>query len=278
MSLYKKNSPDENKPPDSTPSMFNRVNNYLLLSYSVTCFLIYYSVSALLYLNNQIILTIILPGLLAFVLPLYFLARRLSYGFLNEYRIKAPNLSTTWVVLLIAASAILPVDAVSGFFEKFKPVDADYTNLLISIKPKGFQSFLIVAFGIAVAAPFSEELLFRGFIQRILQRNMQKVFAVILSGLIFGALHFDMTLIPGIALLGIIFGYIFVRTENLFYSFSAHALYNFVSLLRLHYTSVNDIETGTISSPSGSWVVLSILVLFLGIYLLETKIASGKSK
>jgi membrane protease YdiL (CAAX protease family) len=85
-----------------------------------------------------------------------------------------------------------------------------------------------------------------------------------------------MTLIPGIALLGIIFGYIFVRTGNLFYSFSAHALYNFVSLLRLHYTSVNDIEAGTISSPSGSWIALSILVLFLGIYLLETKIASWK--
>jgi membrane protease YdiL (CAAX protease family) len=276
MSLYKKNSPYENKPPDSTPSMFKRVNNYLLLSYSVTCFLIYYSVSALLYLNNQIILAIILPGLLAFVLPLYFLTRRLSYGFLNEYRIKAPNLSTTWVVILIAASAILPIDAVSGFFEKFKPVDADYTNLLISIKPKDFQSFLVVAFCIAVAAPFSEELLFRGFIQRILQRNMQKTVAVVLSGLIFGALHFDMTLIPGIALLGIIFGYIFVRTGNLFYSFSAHALYNFVSLLRLHYTSVNDIEAGTISSPSGSWIALSILVLFLGIYLLETKIASWK--
>jgi membrane protease YdiL (CAAX protease family) len=272
----KNEKPDENKLPDSTPSMFSRINNYLLLSYSLTCFLIYYSLSAILYLNNQIILTLILPGLLAFVLPLYLLARRLSSGFLYEYRIKAPDLSTAGIVLLIAASAILPIDALSGFFERYRSVNPDYTDLLISIKPKGFQSFLVVALGIAFAAPLSEELLFRGFIQRILQRNTQKTLAIVLSGLIFGASHFDLALIPGIALLGIIFGYIFVRSGNLFYSFFAHALYNFVSLLRLHYTSVSDIKAGTISAPSGSWVALSVLVFFLGIYLFEKEIAAGK--
>lgn len=278
MPRYEKKYPDEKKPLDSKPSIFDQINNYLLLSYSAACFMIYFSVSSILYFNNWIILSIILPGLIAFVLPLYLLVRRFSSGFLYEYRIKPPDSSITGLVILITLSAILPVDAISSYFEQYRPVDADYTNLLISIKPKGLLSFLAVAFGVAVAAPFSEELLFRGFIQRILQRNTRKALAVILSGVIFGASHFDLSLIPGIAVLGIILGYIFLRTGNLFYSFSAHALYNFISLVRLHYTSETDIKGGEIASPSGSWVLLSILVFVLGIYLFETKMADGKTK
>ncbi|MDZ7860421.1 MAG: type II CAAX endopeptidase family protein [Candidatus Krumholzibacteriota bacterium] len=277
MPRYEKNYPDENKLPDLKPSIFDLINNYLLLSYSAACFMIYFSVSSILYFNNWIILSIILPGLIAFVLPLYLLAKRFSTGFLYEYRIKSPDSSIAVLVMLIALSAILPVDALSSYFEQYRSVDADYTNLLISIKPKGPASFLAAAFGLVIAAPFSEELLFRGFIQRIMQRNTRKILAVILSGVIFGASHFDLTLIPGIAVLGIILGYIFLRTGNLFYSFSAHALYNFISLLRLHYTSEADIKSGEIASPSGSWVLLSILVFFLAIYLFETKTANGEN-
>jgi len=257
--------------------MFNYVNNYLLLFYSLTCFLIYYTLSSLLYLNGQVILSIILPGIIAFVLPLYLLTARFTTGFAAEFRLKRPRPVPAVLVILIASGAVLPVDAVAGFFERFRPVDADYINLLIAIKPKGILSFLAVAFGLVISTPFTEELIFRGFIQRVFQRNMSPLPAIALSGLIFGIAHFDPALIPGTAMLGALFGYVYYRTANLSYPFMAHALFNSVSLLRLHSTSEEGLRSGAVYQPPLVWILLSAAVLVFSIIYLEKYIngASG---
>ncbi len=249
--------------------MIDYVNNYLLLFFSLTCFLIYYSISGLLYLNGQIILSVIVPGVVAFVLPLYLLTIRFTGGFTTEFRLKRPRPVPTALIVLIASGSVLPVDAVAGFFERFRPVDADYINLLIAIKPKGFFSFCALAFGLVISGPFAEELIFRGFIQRIFQRNMSPFPAIALSGLIFGIIHFDPALIPGTAMLGVLFGYVYYRSENLFYPFLAHALFNLVSLLRLHSTSEEALEAGAVYQPPLIWLLFSAAVLVFSILYLE---------
>jgi membrane protease YdiL (CAAX protease family) len=270
------NSQNNGGSPPPKPSIFSLINNYVLLFYAVTCFIIYYTLSGLLYLNGQVILSIILPGLVAFVLPLYLLTSRVTTGFSSEFGLKAPEAAQTGLVILIAAGSVLPVDAVAGFFEQFRPVDADYINLLIAIKPKGILSFCALAFGLVITGPFAEELIFRGFIQRIFQRNMGPAPAVALSGLIFGISHFDLTLIPGTTALGVIFGYIYLRSGNLFYPFFAHALFNLVSLLRLHFTSVDALKSGGVYQPPVLWVLLSAALLGYSIWIFERRRLGGK--
>ena len=82
-------------------------------------------------------------------------------------------------------AAILPVEAFSSVFERMWAPDADYTSFILSIKPKGPASFFFVAIGIVLVAAVTEELLFRGFIQRIFQRNMSGPLAVVLAGILF---------------------------------------------------------------------------------------------
>lgn len=259
----------DTEPEEPAPGIFDRFNNYFLLFYALACFLMYYSISGLLILRGSLILSLSIPGIIAFLIPLYVLSRRFSLKFREEYRLEAPDLLTAALVLLVSGSAILPVDALSSFFERRQPPEADYINFLLAIKPKGALSFLAIAFGTIAATPFTEELLFRGFIQRIFQRNMRGPLAVALAGIFFGLCHFSVPLLPGIVLLGLILGYVFYRTGNLTYPVIAHSLFNLISLLRLNALSESSIKAGEFPAPPLVWTFISAVGLILGILLLE---------
>ncbi|HUV37100.1 MAG TPA: type II CAAX endopeptidase family protein [Patescibacteria group bacterium] len=251
--------------------IFDRVNNYLLLIYAVACFFMYFSISGLLILRGSIILSLIVPGIIAFIIPMILLSRRFSLSFRREYRVEIPDPLTAALVLVVAGGSILPVDAIASYFERMHPPDADYINFLLSIKPKGVFALIATGFGTVIVTPLGEELLFRGFVQRIFQRNMRGYLAVTLASVIFALCHFSIALLPGVIILGALFGYIFYRTGNLLYPVFAHALYNLVSLIRLHAMSESAIEAAEISSPSVVWTVISALALLAGIYLLERR-------
>ena len=170
---------------DPNRGIFERLNNYLLLLYAGACLLMYFSLSALLYLSGATAPSLAIPGLLAIIFPLFVLSRRFSLRFADEYRIVAPTLETTVLALLISGGMILPIEALSTFVERRWPPDADYINFLIAIKPKGLLSLMAVGAGIVVVTPIAEELLFRGVIQRVFARNMKAPFALGLASLLF---------------------------------------------------------------------------------------------
>lgn len=267
--------PDQNAyehgPEEPEPGLFDRVNNYLLLLYGLACFFMYFSISGLLIIGGNLILSLIVPGIIAFIIPMILLSRRFSLSFRKEYRVGMPDLLTTALVLVVAASSILPIDAISSSLERRYPPDADYINFLLSIKPKGFLALAGTALGTVIVTPLGEELLFRGFIQRIFQRNMKGFLAVALASIVFGLCHFSLPLLPGVITLGAVFGYIFYRTGNLLYPVIAHALYNLASLIRLHMTPESAIEAGEISSPPMLWTIVSVAAFVIGILLIARR-------
>ncbi len=277
-----KDLPEKNDRPD-TPGyrhqpLLGLVNNYILLLYSVSCLLIYLYISVALFLRGHIVVSLILPAAAGIVLPLFMLTHRFNLGFLRTYRLKPPDPVLTAIILIIAAGSILPTNTLTWLFERNRPANPDYIDFLLSIKPKGAMSFLAILSGSVLVSPFGEELLFRGFIQQIFQRNMSGMFAICLSGAVFGASHFNLTYIPGITVLGMILGYIFFRTGNLLYPFFAHALLNLVSLINLNATSEETILINEMHSPSIPWLIISLVALATGIFLLEQYSAPKKKK
>lgn len=87
---------------------------------------------------------------------------------------------------------------------------------------------------ISVLAGFGEELAFRGVLQVGLGNLVSPTFGIIVSAVIFGALHWVTTTYAIIAgLIGLYFSLIFVQTENLMTVIFAHALYDFFALVYL---------------------------------------------
>jgi membrane protease YdiL (CAAX protease family) len=261
----------ENRPPEKPSGIFDRANNYILLFYALACLLMYWSLAGILYTSGFMYLSLILPPIAAFVLPLFIMSRRLGYKFHRQLRIEVPDGNMAIIVILISAGIILPLEIITNLFEQQWSAGSDYTEFLLTIKPKDPFQFIVVASGIVIAAPFGEELLFRGFIQRIFHRHMRAALAMILAGIIFGCCHLELYAIVPISILGILFGYIFYSTGNILYPVIAHAVYNLGSFLQLHFTPEEAIRSGQVSSTSPLLIAISLIVFAVGLYLFHTR-------
>lgn len=256
-------------PPPDGLSVFDRVNNYILLVYAAACLLMNYSLAGLLYLKGTTALSLILPGIFSIVIPVFVLVQRSNLGFVREFSLGKPRLATMGLSLAVAAASILPVEAFSWIFERMQPPDADYISFMLSIKPKGPLSFVLVALGVVLVAAFAEELLFRGFVQRIFQRNMNPGLAVSLAGVLFALSHGNWTSLPGIAALGILFGYVFYATGNLWYPIAGHALFNLVTLVRLNSVSEEELVGAASAYPDPVWTFVSLAAFVISLLALE---------
>ena len=83
---------------------------------------------------------------------------------------------------------------------------------------------------IVIAAPFAEEIFFRGFIFGGLRRRLSFPAAAVFSGVIFGLFHFtgpgSIGVIPQLALLGFALAWLYEKTGSIYPAIAVHAVNN----------------------------------------------------
>lgn len=99
---------------------------------------------------------------------------------------------------------------------------ADYVEASASLNQTG----LLMAIATVVIAPIVEEVIFRGLILSRLRRAMPGWLAVLLSALIFGLCHGQAVWMAYAFVLGVIFGFLALRSGSLWPSLAAHVLFN----------------------------------------------------
>ena len=97
------------------------------------------------------------------------------------------------------------------------------------------SAFLATLAGIFVIgiAPLAEEFFFRGFVFQALRRSWGVWLAAPASGLIFGALHFDLDKLVPLAILGTALAYVLHKTRSLWPCILLHAINNTVAFVVL---------------------------------------------
>lgn len=96
--------------------------------------------------------------------------------------------------------------------------------------PLALGMFLFTA---AIAAPFFEEVLFRGFLLPSLTRYMPLWGAIGLSSLIFAAAHLSLSEVLPLTVLGTVLGFVYARSRNLLSSILLHSTWNSVTMVGL---------------------------------------------
>lgn len=91
--------------------------------------------------------------------------------------------------------------------------------------------FLLTLQALALVTPFSEEVLFRGFVLRGLLARIGAGPAIVSTALVFSALHLDTGTIIPIFLTGLALGWLNVKTGSLWPCIAAHAGQNAIALL-----------------------------------------------
>ncbi|WP_373529327.1 lysostaphin resistance A-like protein [Nostoc sp.] len=91
----------------------------------------------------------------------------------------------------------------------------------------------IFFFTAAIAAPFFEEILFRGFLLPSLTRYLPVWGSILVSSLLFAIAHLSLSEILPLTSLGIVLGVVYTRSRNLFAPMLLHSLWNSGTLLSL---------------------------------------------
>jgi membrane protease YdiL (CAAX protease family) len=84
----------------------------------------------------------------------------------------------------------------------------------------------VVVIGVA---PVCEELFFRGVLFRVLRQRLPFWPAAVADGILFGFVHGSLVILPVLAVLGIVFCYVYERTGSLFPTIALHSLNNTIA-------------------------------------------------
>ncbi|MDE7386481.1 MAG: CPBP family intramembrane metalloprotease [Muribaculaceae bacterium] len=206
-----------------------------------------------------------------------------------------PKLYPTLLIILALATAIPTMNMIIEWNNNLKLPEsmasleatlrsleesaAAATQILMGTNSVG--SFIVTLLIVGVMAGLSEELFFRGALQRILTSGrLNPQVAVWVAAFIFSFLHFQFFGFVPRLLLGIFFGYILLWGNNLWYCIIAHATNNILAVTAMWLgeqkgTSVNlDTLGQTVDStlPQIPLIAVSIIATTLVIIVLKKQL------
>ena len=96
---------------------------------------------------------------------------------------------------------------------------------------------LLLAITVVILAPLGEEILFRGFLQKLLEESWQDITrAVLITSLFFAFIHMNPVWVIQIYFLGVVLGYLAWRTGSILTSLILHSLNNGTALILTNYS------------------------------------------
>jgi len=132
---------------------------------------------------------------------------------------------------------------------------------------------------IGIVPSICEEILYRGFTLRALEKSWGPVAAIVVSGVIFGVYHLRLTQALPLALIGILLGYIAWATSSIFPAMIAHLVNNGGSVLTLYFfPDLNFAELSPERMPPVWLTLLSIGATLTILYALKYLTRTGLYK
>ncbi len=193
----------------------------------------------------QIVSTLALFFAPAFVFALIVHRKPLNYlGFNSKISAKQIGL-----VILVAFTGLFLSGALGeinelipiskGLRTYFKKLEDDYmVQMIAMMQMKGIADYLVSLVVIALAPAIFEEVFFRGALQNLFTNWFQKPWvAILLTSVIFSAIHMSYFGFLPRAMLGVVLGLLFYYSKNIWTNILAHFLNNGIAVTQIYILS-----------------------------------------
>ena len=158
--------------------------------------------------------------------PIYFLTIK-EQPILESLRIKTVSLLTIKFTLIFSAGVLIVFDTLDRIIHKFIPPPDYIIDLGEIMRPDSTLGYMFLFLAVVIIAPIGEEIVFRGFLQRFLERYWKDVTrAVLVTSLFFAMIHFNPFWTIQIYLLGVILGFLAWKTKSVIPSIILHIINN----------------------------------------------------
>lgn len=144
--------------------------------------------------------------------------------------------------------------------EYFKDMQASQYEMFEQfLKQDGVMWFGLI--NIALVPAFCEEILFRGYILRAFEKSWGIITAIIVSGLVFGLFHIQLTNLLPLASLGMLFALMTWLSGSLWPAIAAHFINNGASVLLATYYPELAFADMTPETLPPFWMLLLSIIL-----------------
>lgn len=222
-----------------------------------------------------------------FAVAAYTVARARKINIIQETGMnKKVSAKLVGYAFLISIVCLIFFSDITSCFMEFLYL-CGYKSVLSGIEIDTFWKYLIYVVITCATPAFCEELLFRGVIASGFKKY-GKTLAVVLSALIFMLMHGNAEQTVHQFIIGLVIGYIFISTGNLWIGVIIHFFNNFIAVTELYIFTelakslsesgdlvgdvVNDAVTGTVVNPWLSLFINLIIALIfasLGFFLVR---------
>ena len=212
---------------------------------------------------------------LCILLPTVLLARARHQNLVGYFRLRLPDPGQMFVTVVsvfalqqmlqgyMAVQDAIPLPhVVKELVDTVKKVFEETYRMLVSARSPG--EFMMVIFSVALIPAFAEELLFRGLVQRSMEQAAGGLRGAVLTGVIFGAYHLNPFSFVPLAALGIYFGFIVHRSQNISLAISAHFFNNFIACVAVYLQLRDDfVAVAPAGNPTTGMMVMNFALFTL---------------
>lgn len=201
--------------------------------------------------------------ILLIALPVLLTLRLLKQNSKEVLRLKAPRLKEIILVPFMAIPAAILVSLLSQLIDHFFPFPSEYLEQLgrlFQMKMPLWQQFLVIA----VAPGICEELMFRGFFPRFFE-GKSKSTTVWITALLFAAFHLDPFRFVPVFFLGLLLGYLTIRSGSIYNSMLSHTINNGLALVLVSFADkpwMKYLSSG--GDALRIWLAIPALIIFSG--------------
>lgn len=138
-------------------------------------------------------------------------------------------------------------------------------NVYFGENPKGIYGFLLSFIATAIVPALVEEFACRGVILGLLKKHGEG-FAILVSAIVFGVMHGNFQQIPFATIVGLILGYIYIKTNSIWICVAVHGINNAVSVIMSYLDGVLSVNLQNVVYMS--YLISCLLLSGIGVLLL----------
>jgi len=184
------------------------------------------------------VILLFIQDILLFALPAFLFAKIVACK-KNYFQFNAQSPRELWLLVIVIAFAAIPVNDFFAQINEWIPIPKSWTVLFKSwensygssvtavLNFKNFGTFLFSLVLIALLPAVVEELFFRGALQQVMLKWTKKVFpAILITSVIFSAIHLSYYGFLARAALGMVLGYVYYYGKNIWLNILIHFINN----------------------------------------------------
>ena len=183
----------------------------------------------------------------------------------EEFKLKLqykPKISQCICLIFIIMGHDLIYENSIGIILSYIPISSYIESVFNDI----FAVPVVAFISVCLIAPIFEEVIFRGIILEQLSKKNNIIKSLLVSSLLFGIMHFNIHQGVHAFFIGLIFGYIYIKTNSLILAMFLHFINNFINFIFSILDVESVLETAVKFNPLELIGGIIILIISFGIF------------